>query len=137
MLTWTPALAVGVPELDAQHQELFRRANEFLDGLGGHGPVDLERLLGFLRAYAEAHFGVEEGWMREGLYPGLAAHEAEHRRFLAELDGLAGSEGQARPPLEVASWLVRWLHDHVLLADGAAARFIRATARPPPGGRCH
>ena len=34
MLKWTPDLAVGIVEIDEQHQELFRRAERFVASLG-------------------------------------------------------------------------------------------------------
>jgi hemerythrin len=134
MLNWTPALAVGVAEIDAQHQELFRRADAFLEGLQSCSAADVARLLGFLRDHARAHFGAEEDWMRQASYPDLEAHRAEHQRFLSDLEKLSTGDGAAgAAPLEVASWLVRWLHDHVVRADGAAARF--ALARAGDAGR--
>jgi len=135
MLTWTPALAVGVAEIDAQHQELFRRADAFLEGLGNCSADRVARLLSFLAEYAARHFGAEEAWMGEAGYPDLGAHCAEHRRFLSDLERLSAREGVAgAAPLEVASWLVRWLHDHVTRADGAAARFVLARAGDSRGG---
>jgi hemerythrin len=127
MLTWTPELALGVDELDAQHQELFRRADAFLEGLGTAASAEVEQLLGFLAEHAGAHFGAEEAWMEGAGYPDLEAHRAEHRRFLADL--AARADGGGGTPLEVAAWLVRWLHDHLVQADGAAARCIRRQGR--------
>jgi hemerythrin len=127
MLTWTPALRVGIAELDRQHQELFRRADAFLEALDGCSDRDVDRLLGFLREYAATHFVDEEAWMRAVGYPELEAHHLEHERFLADLDFFAGSGA-----LAVATWLVRWLHGHVVRSDGEAARFALARAAAPP-----
>jgi hemerythrin len=125
MITWTPALGVGVPELDAQHQELFRRADAFLVALRSSTPGDVARLLDFLCEHARVHFEAEEAWLRGAAYPGLEAHQAEHRAFLADLSVHVGRAGGSREPaLEVAAWLVGWLHDHVARADGAAARWV-------------
>jgi len=129
MLTWTPALAVGIAEIDAQHQELFRLADAFLEGLQSCSAADVARMLDFLRNHARTHFDAEEDWMGEAGYLDLEAHRAEHQRFLSDLEKLSPGDGAAgAAPLEVASWLVRWLHDHVVRADGAAARFVLARA---------
>jgi hemerythrin len=121
MLTWTPALSVGSAELDAQHQELFRRADAFLEALGGSSDREVDRLLVFLRDYARTHFADEEAWLRSVGYPDLEAHRAEHERFLRDLAVHAGGGA-----LAIATWLVRWLHGHVVQSDGDAARFALA-----------
>ena len=119
MLTWTPALSVGVAEIDAQHQELFRRANAFIDAI--ETPERTAELLAYLRDHARVHFSAEERWMAEEGYPDLEPHRREHAGFLDQLGELDAAR-QLPEPIEVARWLVRWLHEHVVVADTAAAR---------------
>lgn len=129
MLTWTPALAVGVAELDAQHQELFRRAEAFLEAMEHRSPQRTAELLAFLDEHARVHFSAEERWMAEHAYPDLEPHRREHAAFLTQLHAHAA---EPAAPLEVARWLVRWLHEHVVVADTAAARHALV---PPERGR--
>ena len=44
-IPWTPALAIGVPELDHQHQELFLRIERLVDGVSRANQADIESLL--------------------------------------------------------------------------------------------
>jgi hemerythrin len=127
MIAWTPALAVGIEEIDAQHKELFRAADAFLTGLESSGRDDVTDLLSYLRSYAVSHFGEEEGWMREFSYPEYGSHKTLHDRFLRDLEALTVEHGDGGPglePMRVATWLGRWLIDHVSASDTKLARFI-------------
>jgi hemerythrin len=127
MIAWTPALAVGIEEIDAQHQELFRSAEAFVSGLSERSPAQVTALLAYLRRYAAAHFSEEEAWMRDFCYPEQEAHAAQHERFLSDLDELAAEHARGGPglaPMRVATWLGRWLTDHVGASDTKLARFV-------------
>jgi hemerythrin len=127
MIAWTPALAVGIEEIDAQHKELFRAADAFLTSLENSGRADVAALLKYLRSYAVSHFGEEEGWMREFSYPEYGAHKSLHDRFLRDLESLTVEHEESSPglePMRVATWLGRWLIDHVSANDTKLARFI-------------
>ena len=132
MIQWTPALAVGIDEIDAQHQELFRRAGQFLASLEGSSRKDVGTLLSYLRLYAITHFGTEEERMREAEYPEYPAHKAEHDRFIRELLRMSDEHerrgGPGLQPLRVATFVTRWLEEHVSGTDTALARFLLANA---------
>jgi hemerythrin len=128
MIAWTPSLAVGIEEIDAQHKELFRAADAFLTSVESATPTKVSALLAYLRSYANTHFSEEEGWMREFSFPEFGAHKAQHERFLRDLDELASEhrrrDGPGLEPMRVAAWLGRWLIDHVSASDTGLARFI-------------
>ena len=127
-LEWTPALSVGNEEIDAQHQELFRRAAKLLEGLRQGEPGEVGELVEYLRRYALTHFGAEEAAMREARYAGYARHKAEHDRFLGDLVALAHDHqqkgGGAFLALRVDHWLRGWLRQHVSGTDAELARFL-------------
>lgn len=61
MPTWSPSLAIGVPEIDDQHRTLFERAGRFAAAVHGHERnARLEELFDFLAEYALEHFASEE-----------------------------------------------------------------------------
>jgi hemerythrin len=130
MLSWTPALAVGVEEIDAQHQELFRRAERFVASLDGSSRQEIGILLSYLRLYCVTHFGAEEAWMRDAGYPGYAAHKAAHDGFVKDLLGLSAEHerrgGPGLEPMRIGSWLSTWLSDHVAGSDTDFAKFLMA-----------
>lgn len=128
MIKWTTDLAVGIEEIDAQHQELFRRAERFIVGLSEPTRQDVGILLSYLRLYCVTHFGAEESWMREVSYAGYERHKAEHDGFIEHILELSreherrGSPGLE--PMRVGSWLQRWLEEHVSGTDRDFARFV-------------
>jgi hemerythrin len=128
MIKWTTDLAVGIEEIDAQHQELFRRAERFVMGLSEPTRQDVGILLSYLRLYCVTHFGAEESWMRQVSYAGYEHHKAEHDGFIEHILELSreherrGSPGLE--PMRVGTWLQRWLEEHVSGTDRAFARFI-------------
>jgi hemerythrin len=130
MIKWTPDLAVGIDEIDAQHQELFRRAERFIGGLSEPTRQDVGILLSYLRLYCVTHFGAEESWMRQVGYVGYDEHKAQHDAFIEHILELSreherrGSPGLE--PMKVSGWLQRWLEDHVQGIDRKFASFVLA-----------
>ncbi len=127
-LEWTPALSVGNDEIDAQHQELFRRAAKLLEGLHRGEPGEIGELVDYLHRYAVTHFGAEEAAMREARYAGYARHKAEHDRVIADLlllsADLEQNGGGAFLAVRVDHWLQGWLREHVSGTDTELARFL-------------
>ncbi len=127
-LEWTPALSVGVAEIDAQHRELFRRAARLLEGIRSGEPEELGGLVDFLYRYAVEHFGAEEEHMRRTRFPGYARHKAEHDRFVSDLLALAREHEKkgagAFVSLKVNHWLTQWLKEHVSGTDAELGKFL-------------
>ena len=126
-LEWTPALSVGIEEIDAQHRELFRRAGGLLDAVREGNAGGVSELVGYLHRYAVTHFGAEEAAMRERRYPGYVRHKAEHDRFIADLLDLAeehDDRGGAFVAPRLDRWLAAWLREHVSGTDAELGRFL-------------
>jgi hemerythrin len=134
MIAWKPSLAVGVAEIDSQHQELFRRAGLFIQGLESQSRQDVGILLSFLRLYVVAHFGAEEACMRDTGYPAASHHQKQHDGFVKDLLLLSEQNEKARgpgiQPARVASWLEKWLINHVTEIDTDLARWLRQRGVP-------
>ncbi|MBK9519995.1 MAG: hemerythrin family protein [Anaeromyxobacter sp.] len=133
---WRPEYSVGIDEIDAQHQELFRRAGLFIESLQRQSRQEVGILLSFLRLYAVTHFGAEEAWMREASYPGTLEHEKQHDRFIKDILALSDQHEKPRgpgiEPDRVAGWLEKWLKNHVTEVDADLARHLRASGVPAP-----
>jgi hemerythrin len=126
---WTPALSVGIDEIDEQHRELFARAARFAGAAReGRSAAEVGELLDFLHAYAVWHFGLEEAWMRETGYGGYLAHKAEHDAFAEDLLDLAEEHERSGPGIflarRVEQWLAAWLERHVSATDAELGRFL-------------
>lgn len=132
-IQWTPALAIGVPEIDAQHQELFRRADELIVALRGGDRSAVSPVVRFLAEYAKEHFASEERFMQEIGYPGLEAHRMAHEAFRDQLAELAADFQRKGPTalvaLSVHNWLSDWLRRHVSGLDVEIGRFAEARRR--------
>lgn len=130
-VTWSSDLALGVPLLDAQHEELFRRCDLLLEACAtNRGPDEVRRIVAFLQAYVHHHFVDEERVQAESGFPAAAAHRAEHEAFTADVTDLATRLARDGPTGAVVSdtsqKLVEWLVRHVRRSDRALADFLRA-----------
>lgn len=132
---WTPALGVGVPEIDRQHEELYALTGAFLEEAGTARVDRLVELLAHLGAYIATHFATEEALMRRAAYPGLDAHVREHRAFSATFQRLVSAFARygddARVASEVERAVTEWLERHVATADMALGEFLRARSGAP------
>jgi hemerythrin len=137
-LRWTSALAIGAAELDARHEELFRRVERLHDAMLAHDRTEVARLLEFLIVYVREHFEAEEALMRRIGYPLLEQHAAEHAAFaaaVAELyEALARDGLTARLVLAVDRRVTGWLADHVYTSDLALGRFSAGRSGPQGPG---
>ena len=126
---WTAQLSVGVDEIDAQHQELYRRINVFLAALAEkRGAAELEPLVRWLREYVREHFAEEQRLMEFCFYPGLGEHLAEHHRFEEDYEALAEELQRTGPTFGLArrllALLVDWLDRHLATTDRAFGTFL-------------
>ena len=88
-LTWKKEYAIGVVEIDGQHQQLFQHVDRFLEGIDqGKGARELDVILNFLKEYVVRHFKAEEDLQKRFKYPHLEMHFAEHRSFEKQLQDL-------------------------------------------------
>jgi hemerythrin len=130
-LQWSSALSIGVPDLDAQHRELFARVDLLLDSMLHGDRGEAASLAAFLRQHVVLHFAAEEQLMGDLRYPNAARHAEEHRAFAAsmlELDAAFRELGTSRElVLRLEREVVAWLRDHVYVADVALGHFVTAT----------
>jgi hemerythrin len=133
MVRWNASLALGIPEIDRQHQALFAQVARFDAAVrAGESGRRLEELFGFLSAYAAAHFAAEEGALRESGYPDLERHAGEHTEFRRRLRSLVPhweSEGASTALLlALTGFLYEWLDAHVASSDQEAGRWLSSRA---------
>jgi hemerythrin len=122
-----------VPSMNADHARELRLVNELEAALAaqarGEGTLSqiVERL-SLLAVHTREHFLREETMMREGRFPGYAAHKAEHDRVLAQMDAearLFRAHGDAgRLSRYILDALPEWYVSHTRTMDVVAARFV-------------
>jgi len=133
-LSWDPALATGIAEVDRQHQEIFRRAEALVLAIGrGSSRDEVGATLRFLEEHVETHFRDEEALMRKVGFPLLETHQREHQAFFREVAEFSSEHRRdgASPSLilRVAGRIGSWLKDHIGDADRRLAEFVRAQGR--------
>ncbi len=128
-IQWTPSLSVGVAEIDAQHQELFRRAERLIVALRAGDRSEVGPLVTFLTEYVIQHFEAEEREMRATAYPGYEDHKLAHDRFREDFAAMVQDFERKGPTALVAltlhNWLSDWLRRHVGTVDLAMGKFLQ------------
>lgn len=86
LVAWGDHLKVDQPQIDAQHEAIFRIAMEVADTWQNRGDLDrLKALTEKLANVLGGHFRYEERQLAEVGYPKLDEHKAEHQVMLDEL----------------------------------------------------
>jgi hemerythrin len=131
-LRWSPDQSVGVESIDAQHRELYDRAERLIAALRRGDRSEVEPLVSYLGDYVLEHFEDEERLMRESGYPGYADHRALHERFKNDFGATVADFSEQGATLLVAmtihNWIAGWLRTHLAGPDVELARWIRARA---------
>jgi len=133
-ICWTQKLSLGDPEIDAQHQELFRRVNTFLAAAKEpQGAIAARSAV--VREQMEAHFAAESRLMQRTAYPSAEEHAVEHELFTMLYEALSGRLAAEGPSGEVLFQLTRllceWFREHVTVTDRAMCEHARGA---PAGG---
>lgn len=132
-IAWTNEYSVGVEALDAQHRRLFDVVNELDEAIEKlRGQRVMTGVLRELVGYTQEHFAFEEQLMAEAGYPGLPAHQAQHRAIIQKIERFEyelNVEGY-RISREVRDFLQHWLTTHIAQEDLAyAGALAPGTAR--------
>jgi len=128
LFKWSSACSVYLPEIDAEHREIFRLGDELHKALlAGTALAQLKPILANLLEAEEQHFRHEERLMRAMRYDALAWHKRQHdtaRRKSRELvkrieSGDTGAAG------ELLQYLSNWLGDHISVPDRMMGAYLR------------
>lgn len=111
LIEWKDEFSVGVPAVDIEHRDLIEMIND-LHGLLGEGATreQVSAALNEIFTQISAHFALEEKFMRDVRYDGLAEHKEEHENLLDELRDIMdrvhddGSFDEERLSRELESW---------------------------------
>lgn len=114
---WSSLIEVGIPDIDAQHRQLFELAASFA---GQGDEIRIMKSLAILCEYAKVHLRDEEAMLVTIGYPDIEAHRDAHsefRRMLRELlqdartlslDGIAN---------RVDRLINGWFYNHIMHVD--------------------
>lgn len=82
---WSSVIEVGIPEIDAQHRQLFDLAATFF---GQGDEIRIMKSLAILCDYAKVHLREEEAMLVAIGYPDIEAHRGAHGEFRRMLRAL-------------------------------------------------
>lgn len=135
LMQWTPAMSVGVEQLDNDHKVLIKVINDLDANAGDDSRRDVVRqCLIALRRYAEFHFAREEKAMSACGYPSLEVHKDEHRDFVKRIQEVtarfdaAPDEAAGIVNQELLTYLRDWLNHHILIEDMAYRPHVERSA---------
>ena len=135
---FSPELALGIPELDEQHEALLG----MLGRIGAVSPDMYSQLddgetdevldiMNDVRDLAMQHFSFEENLMDEADYPGLDDQQDAHERFLDDITRLEAElmNGTSVPPVKIHGFLADWFADHIREMDFPFAEFRKKSGK--------
>ncbi len=132
-LQWTPALSVGVNEIDDQHKELFQRLNNLRIAISqGKGRAEIGKTVKFLEDYVIEHFTTEEKHMGRYGYPAYGAHKAEHDAFIKDFSTFKKKLENIETRGGITSFLIiemqrrlyDWLINHIGKVDKVLGNYL-------------
>ena len=128
-LPWRDDYNINVAVIDKQHRRLADLVNQLHEALQSDlsAAASRERLHELI-AFARLHFATEEELMLKYEYPGYAAHLAEHKLLLAQLQTLAAaiddnSNVGFRSDADISE---DWVSKHLLDRDVELGRYLNS-----------
>ena len=128
---WTESIAVGVPKIDDQHKELFRRTNDLLESCKtGTAKDETMKAIEFLSDYVKQHLADEEELQKKHNYPGFEDHKIQHKIFLEKVDAIRNNlinDGATLANImNTTKLFVSWLTQHIKNDDKQLGQFLRS-----------
>lgn len=121
-IVWTPALSVGVENIDSQHKIWFEKADQLFEaGKTGKSKEVIAQMFDFLDDYTKQHFRDEEAYMTKINYPDIEEQKKLHKNFIVELAKLKKdfqeSGGNITLIINANQMIVDWLTKHISTID--------------------
>jgi hemerythrin len=130
LITWEPAMSVGVAILDEDHRRIMKLINKLHDAMvQGQGRDVLGDIFHGLMVYISLHFEAEEDMFVLTDYPGLAEQRQQHKEMASKAASFKMNFEENRDsvmPMEVLYFLKDWWIDHIMNADRKYAAHLNA-----------
>ena len=131
-MLWKDNYELGVPIIDAQHKELFRRVESFLQVLRSKDSwnekiAKIDETLEFMKKYVVEHFRDEEEYQQSIDYPGYKAHKEIHNGMVNYVLEFSKQYEQSNNDEQLIQQfggrLLAWLINHVAAEDQRIAEY--------------
>lgn len=132
-MLWKDKYALGMPVVDAQHKELFKRVEAFVTTLRSSAAWEekvqrVNETLAFMKGYVVEHFRDEEAYQRRIGYPGYEAHKKIHDDMVNYVLGVSAEYERSgyneQLMQQFAGKLLAWLINHVAAEDQRIADYV-------------
>lgn len=127
--TWRDEYKTGHDTIDAQHQNLFKLANQLVDVTDQD---EITRLLMLFYQHVREHFQYEEQFMKQTGYSGYQAHVESHNKMLDKLIGIS-KKVQLKQWVnsDIQAFVDGWVLVHILEEDLKFIRGLKAEKVSP------
>ena len=131
MITLTKDMLVGVPKIDAQHEELIDRLNKVTSmGAKSVSKEETQKTIDLLGEYIVKHFGDEEVLQKQSGYPKYEWHKGQHQIYVGEFQKLkrefASNGISAKFTLDLNNSIINWIVRHIKSVDVEFGKFYRS-----------
>jgi hemerythrin len=129
---WTKAHATFLPEVDAEHRNLFRMAEELHHAVqAGQDTVRVRALMQSLMASIEEHFAHEERLMQAANCESYEWHRQQHDTLRKKAKGFFErfETGDVQALDAFVTFMARWFKDHMGLSDRMMGAQLRNSDR--------
>ncbi len=132
-MLWREKYKIGVPLIDEQHEELFKRVNNFIEivrsGDSWESKVNsVNETLDFMKMYVVEHFHDEEEYQMKVSYPKFDEHKKVHNsmvNYVLEFSSEYEKSGYDEKLIkQFAGKLLSWLINHVVTEDQNIANYV-------------
>jgi len=129
-LNWKNEHITGLAPLDASHQTMLDKINDFMGQIKQGGPGNFQEIFSFLATHTQEIFRIEENLMLEHKYPFAESHIQEHKRFTENFQALEKRVASGIDDLRYLSFrtellLLDWISSHATKADRHMTRFLQ------------
>ncbi len=125
-MQWQPSYALGIDEIDQQHQKLLTHAAEIIGAIQQEKSwSDIYYLIEALRKFASFHFQFEEALMRMFGYPEHDGHARSHESFFSRLAALERQAIHDQLENNVVQMLTDWVMNHILCSDRDYVEYLK------------
>lgn len=131
-ITWKEEYALGINEIDTQHQKMLGIINELHDLMGEEAKADqtkIDKIIQEMADYAIYHFGTEEKYFRLFSYENTESHTAIHNQYVDKVNEWRARYDESKDPaifFEIFSYLQDWWIWHICNTDREYVSFMRA-----------
>jgi hemerythrin len=129
IMAWNSNYSVGVKRCDEDHQKLFALIDDLHEAMrDGKGSEIAQSVVKELEHYTRVHFSAEEALMVRTKYPGLAAHQVEHQKFVDKVAHFRTElkEGTAGQAIQISMFMNDWLIKHIKQTDQRYSAHLNA-----------